>query len=248
MAPSKAKNASETNGDKQKRGKAESNLTFQLGPFNDVVRKTMAQMLGTQAAIDELNTHFSQYINDVEVLPRIQEEHKMMKMQLSDKDADITRLNNTVDVLTQRSIDKERALEQKERDIEAQSHALEENIQNLNSRKAEWNKRCKALEAEQKLASEKELKKLKEQIDKDQKQRAADLEEKLTNFETANKSLSERVKQLDIELLQSRDKYKEQKDLRKSVTLVFNAEKQKLEAKVDEMEHELAFETRPTEY
>lgn len=248
MGPSKAKNASETNGDKQKRGKPESNLTLHLGPFNDVVRKTLVQMSGTQAAIDELNTQFSQYINDVEVLPKIQEELNMMRMQLSGKDADITRLNNTVDVLTQRRIEKERALEQKERDIDTQSHALEQNIQNLNTRKAEWNKKCKALEAEQKLASDKELKKLKEQIDKDQKQRAADLEEKLTNIETENKSLSERVKQLDNELLQSREKYKEQKDLRKSVTFVLNAEKQKLEAKVAEMEHELAFETRPTEY
>lgn len=248
MASSKTKNAPETNGDKQKRGKAEPNLALRLGPFNDVVRKTMDQISGTQAAIDELRTQFSQYINDVEVLPSIQEQHETMKMQLSEKDANITRLNNALDVLTERSSEKDRALEEKERHIEAQSHALENSIRKLNSDKAEWNKRSKLLEAEQKLASKKELEKLRNEIEKAQKQREADDAEKLTNLETQNESLSERVKQLDIDLLQSRDKYNEKKNWWKSVTHVLSTEKQKLEAKVDELQHELAFETRPTEY
>jgi chromosome segregation ATPase len=247
MAP-KTKNASETNGDKQKREKAEPNLALHLGPFNDVIRKTMDQILGTQAAIYELNTQFSQYINHVEVLPRIQEQHETMKMQLLDKDADITRLHNALDVLTERSSEKDRALEEKEKNIEAQRHDLEKAIRKLNSDKAEWNKRSKVLEAEQKLASVQELEKLRDEIKKDQKQREADLAEKLTNLETRNESLSERVKQLDIDLLQSRDKYNEKKNLWKSVTLALNTEKQKLKAKVDEVQRELAFETRPTEY
>jgi len=97
-------------------------------------------------------------------------------------------------------------LEQKERDTETQNHALEEKRRDFDSRKADWNKRCKALDAERKLEWDNEVKRLKEQAENDQKQQAADINETMTKLEAENKILSIREKQLQTELIYAKEK------------------------------------------
>ncbi|KFY11403.1 hypothetical protein V492_04484 [Pseudogymnoascus sp. VKM F-4246] len=197
-----------------------------LGPLAQEFRNASKQLSSIQEAINAITMSCNQHADDITQIPKFREEYENLTKKAEDKDITIANLKTAIDVLEQRTADRDKAAAD---DIEANSTERER----LKHEKVRLDQKNREVDE----ALERKKLELEEEATKMLSQRMKGLDEK---FETQKKDL-----EIDIE--------KQKKELNKQLERLKTKTKKDLEtidkltAQIDELRHELQNEVGRSE-
>jgi DNA repair exonuclease SbcCD ATPase subunit len=247
---------------RRKRESTESHPNLTLGPFTEATNTTVEKMLEAMEALHTLSDSYKKHGKDIEEIPKIQKKFSHLEEQCKLKDDKIRKQLDTIITLQDIGRDSKETLAQEEQRLIAEKNKLEEGQFELKRQKENAEKRAKAKEAELKIEQNKELEKLKTDLDKefkghkeilekDMEKREENNKEKLVNLEAEKAVLSKELQEQNKkseeqqeELTKVKDSYEDLTSLKDSL----KRDKRDLETKLKIIESEFALDSQTMKF